>query len=145
MPIRLMGLITEKSVLLDKETDTSAEAHKHNLVYKGHGYWMTPEGDTVAKTVNGKIEWLNLPHDLDKQPSTEEPDALAQTQTPELNILAPTFGATQNIEKIGTLLDSLKEKLSPEVVSRLEHLHHAWFIAGEKFKQELQRSLHRTK
>lgn len=56
-PIVLRKYIMES--LVEKTSQASADAHKHNLTYKGHGYWQDAQGKTVAKTVKDKLQWTN--------------------------------------------------------------------------------------
>ena len=42
-----------------KETRVSQQAKQLGLVGNGHGDWYSPQGEFVAKTVNGKLEFFN--------------------------------------------------------------------------------------
>lgn len=50
-----MGTFINAVGFLFEESQTADEAHKRNLTYKGHGYWENAQGQTVAKTENGKL------------------------------------------------------------------------------------------
>lgn len=45
--------------LLPEDSDAAKEAHEKGLVAAGWGYWKDKSGNTVAKTVNGKLQPLN--------------------------------------------------------------------------------------
>jgi len=43
------------------ESDASDEAKEKNLVYKGFGRWSDDSGKIIAKTVDGKLQYLDAP------------------------------------------------------------------------------------
>lgn len=50
-----------------KETRVSQQAKQLGLVGNGHGDWYSPQGEFVAKTVNGKLEFFNKGQRLGKK------------------------------------------------------------------------------
>lgn len=42
-----------------KHSDAAKQAHALGLKYKGHGYWMDENGETVAQTIKGQLVKIN--------------------------------------------------------------------------------------
>jgi hypothetical protein len=73
-----------------RETSASAEAKRLGLVGDNHGGWYDKNGEFVAKTIKGKLQFFgrdNTPGQKDSpsqpQPAAMQPQAVAQEPTPQ--------------------------------------------------------------
>jgi len=72
-----------------RETSASAEAKRLGLTGDGHGGWYDKNGEFVAKTIKGKLQFFgrdNIPGQKDSpsqpQPAAVQPQTVAQEPTP---------------------------------------------------------------
>jgi len=89
-------------ILEAKETRASEQAKKLGLVGDGHGDWYNTQGEFVAKTVKGKLEFFNKgqrvgQRDIPPKPGqTASSPGLQQTQqAPTQQMQVPQVGAQQ--------------------------------------------------
>jgi hypothetical protein len=73
-----------------KETRASEQAKKLGLVGDGHGDWYNAQGEFVAKTVKGKLEFFTKgqrvgQRDIPPKPGTSAPQQTAQSQAQAAN------------------------------------------------------------
>jgi len=71
-----------KDVLKEEDSPATQAAHKIGLVSKGYGNWADPNtGQTVAKTINGKLEKINKPQEKQTNNNIEK-----KVTKPKINI-----------------------------------------------------------
>jgi hypothetical protein len=106
-----------------KETKVSQQAKSLGLVGDGHGDWYSPQGEFVAKTVNGKLEFFNKGQQLGRKdtpakvtPSAPQASTLVQQQAQQAQQITPQRiqpGQDQNVPDNGEFLTVIFGRFNP--------------------------------
>lgn len=105
-----------------KETRVSLQAKQLGLVGNGHGDWYSPQGEFVAKTIDGKLEFFNKGQRLGRKDtpkqSRQAPQAanLVQQQAQQAKQITPQRVKSQQDQDIpeeGEFLTVIFAKFNP--------------------------------
>ena len=104
-----------------KETKVSQQAKGLGLVGDGHGDWYSPQGEFVAKTVNGKLEFFNKGQQLGRrdtptQAQVPQANNVARQQAQQAQQITPQRiqpGQDQNVPEDGEFLTVIFAKFNP--------------------------------
>jgi len=76
---RFLEFITEA-----RTSQAAQKAHKLGLVGDGHGFWVNKEGNRIAKTLKGKLEFIKAKQKSEKESSTSNRQEPADVKSKKL-------------------------------------------------------------